>query len=304
MMRVVKFYDMESAAVDVEVNISFLEIRRDGFPYGDLGVHGFYCKPRSISTQIQSDRIIQKGQVNGQDYSLTIQLQKWAHQTSVEQIVVLSQLFWECYPSMYERFHDLSEPPTDVVLAIENEGYGIAEQSGDFIHLHDAWLSENKTDYDCITHELAHVIQGAGWESDYLEYSDYTERFADCCRYEYAMQDGIYNDSVWTLQTPDAEDTRESSVRFLVWLDYFYSDDDTDILRRFLQICHDMTYPAENWDAAWQEIFEGTELAGKSIDEVWEMYAASDFAYLSSEAESGERSALLSRYAIRSKLNT
>lgn len=253
-----------------------------------------------VSTQIRSGNIVQTGQVHGQDYSLTIRLDKWDHLTSIDQMVVLSELFWECYPRMYERFHDISDPPTDVILAIEDEGYEIAEMYGNFIHLHDNWLHENTGDYDCITHELAHVIQ-CDWDADYLEYSDYIERFADCCRYEYAMQDGRFNDSGWTLQTAYDENTRERSVRFLVWLDYFYSDNSTDIIRNYFRVCHDQFYSADNWNEAWQEIFAGTALAGKTIDEVWEMYTGSDFAYLSSYADNGGTSELLSRYNIRAK---
>lgn len=109
---------------------------------------------------------------------------------------MLSELFWECYPKMVERFYDLSDAPTDVTIAIENEGYEVAEAGGNFVHLYDQWLYSNPDDYDCITHELAHLIQGSGWAPDYLEYSDYIEVFADCCRYEYAMREGIFNNKL------------------------------------------------------------------------------------------------------------
>jgi len=247
------------------------------------------------------DEIIETGEVNGQAYKITVNLKKWAQLTTMDQIVTLSELFWECYPRMYARFHDLSDAPSEVTLAIENEGYEVASAGGNFVHLHDNWLHRFGDDFDCITHELAHVIQ-AGWDSDYLEYSDYIERFADCCRYEYAMKNGYYNDSGWTLQTVQDESTREKSVRFLVWLDYYYSDENTDILRNYYRVCYGREYPTENWAAAWQEIFKGTALAGKSIDEVWLMFAQSGFAQYSSNAAPGETSPLLAHFPIREKL--
>ena len=73
----------------------------------------------------------------------------------------------EVYPAMYERFGVYSDASTDVTLAIEDEGYEIAETSGDFVHLHDQWLYEWPDDYDCLTHEFAHVIQNGLDASDY-----------------------------------------------------------------------------------------------------------------------------------------
>ena len=254
-----------------------------------------------VRTELLPEQIVQKGRVQGTDFTLTVDLQKWAQLTTEPQIVRLCELFWECYPRMYARFHDLSDPPAAVTLAIENEGYEIAATDGLTIHLHDRWLYDNPGDYDCITHELAHVIQ-AGWDGEFLEYSSYIERFADCCRYEYAMQNGICNDAVWTLQTVLDEPTREDSVRFLVWLDACFSDADTDILRRYFRVCHDMQYPADRWDAAWQEIFSQTALEGKTVGEVWALYQASDFAYLSAEAEEGGVSDLLAQYPVRQRV--
>ena len=254
-----------------------------------------------IHVSASRDSIIEKGNVNGQQYSLTINLSKWAKYTAPEQMVVLSRLFWECYPKMYARFSDLSKPPVDITLAIENEGYEVAWASGNLVHLHDQWLYQYPEDYDCITHELAHVIQN-NWDDAFLEDSGYIERFADCCRYEYAMNNGQYNDKEWTLQTIEGESSRGTSVRFFVWLDYMYSDTDTDMIRKFFSVCRNGNIKSNAWKQAWQEVFSGTKLSGKMIDEVWEMYAASDFAYLSSNSDQGKLSELLKKYPIREKV--
>lgn len=255
-----------------------------------------------IETTVSESSVMQKGTVGGTAYSLCIDLSKWAHHTTPKQIGMLSRLFWQCYPKMYARYQAVTDAPTDVTLAIENEGYPIAEAGGDFVHLHDMWLHDNPTDYDCITHELAHLIQGSGWDGNYLEFSSYTELFADCCRYEYAMDNGLYNDPEWTLHTPETESSRATSVRFLVWLDYRYSNADIDVLARFFSICHDCSFPTEEWDTAWSYILEDTPLAGMTPDAVWDLYAASDFAQLSAVPESNGTSALLYYYDIRAKL--
>lgn len=124
----------------------------------------------------------------------------------------------------------------------------------------------------------------------------------DCCRYEYALDNGYYNDAQWTLQTADVEASRSRSVRFLVWLDYMYSDADTDILRNFFSVCCNTTVPPEEWGTAWEQVFSGTKLEGKIIAEVWEMYERSDFAYLSSESGNGGVSELLEHYPVREKV--
>lgn len=257
----------------------------------------------NVSVEITDDSIIETGNVNDQDYRLTIDLSKWAHYTTPNDMVQLSRLFWQSYPKMYERFSDITNAPFEVILAIEDEGYPIAEAGGDLVHLHDEWLYNNPGDYDCIAHELGHIAQdGSGWDDNFLEYSEYVELLADVCRMEYPLDGGYYNDAVWTMQNVYKQDTRETSVRFLVWLDYFYSTKDNDLMHKFCEICYDQRYTVDQWDMAWQELFSGTELEGMTIDEVWDMYASSDFSYLSTHAEKGEVSELLQKYDIRGKL--
>ena len=255
-----------------------------------------------VDVRIDDDRIIQTAVINDRGYSLTIDLSKWEHHTSPEDMVQLSRLFWQCYPRLYERFGEITNAPYDVVLAIENEGYPVAEASENLVHLHDMWLPENPGDYDCITHELGHIVQvGSEWDDAFLEYSSYSELFADVCRYEYPLNGGYFNDAVWTLQTPVTQDSRETSVRFLIWLDYTCSDYSRgiDLMYRFCDICFNNRYPADQWSEAWQDIFRDTELEGKTADEVWKMFTESEFATLDATAEKGGTSELLSRFDIR-----
>ncbi len=252
-----------------------------------------------VSTMVAKNMIRQTATVNGTDFSLTIGLNKWAQRTSPEQIVTLSQLFWECYPRMHARFGEAGESPVDVQLNVENEGYEIASASGNSVHLYDGWLADHPSDFDCITHELAHVIQN-GWDGSYCEYSGYIERFADACRYIYAFDGGRINDEVWELQTVSSENTRETSVRFLVWMDYTYSTEEVDLLLNFFTVCRSEKYHKDNWKKAWQEILKGTDLEGKDIEVIWKEYESSEFAKLSSKGRNGI-SQLSKKYPIREK---
>ena len=261
-----------------------------------------WMKKLNITTKINKQSVSQIGNVLGTDFTLTIALAKWDKNTSVDQIVSCAELFWYCYPRMYKRFGAAGQSPTSVTLAFENEGYGIASAGGNFVHIHDMWLRQNRNDFDCLTHEFAHVIQN-GWNGDTCEYSGFIERFADCCRYLYAFEDGKINDLIWSLNTVEGENTRETSVRFLVWFDYFYSTEGNDLLLKFFTVCRSERYPSYMWGNAWAEIFEGSELEGLSIDEIWDMYVASDFAHLSAKRTSNKKpSPLLEAYNIREAL--
>ena len=264
-------------------------------PFDSLG--------EDIEVTILDDRIVEESCINGVDYTLTVDLSKWDGKTTREQLAECSRVFWYCYPRMYERFGVYADSPTDVILAVENEGYEIAEAWDNHVHIHDMWLSDNPGDYDCLTHEFAHVIQN-GWDGDRLEYDSYIERFADYCRYIYAYDQGYYNDEIWDLQTVATESDRESSVRFLVWMDYACSMGikEEDLMLRFFRVCHDGSYEADDWDRAWEEIFKGTRAEGMTVDQVWQEYIESDFAYLDSHAERGQLSDLLSSYGIRDKI--
>ena len=255
---------------------------------------------KNINIEFKDKTVIQSGEVSGRKYSLTVDLSSWEENTTPEQIGELSRLFWQVYPVMFERFGKLSEAPVDVILLIENHGYDVAESWENKVHIHDKWLNSNVEDYDCFTHELAHVIQH-GWDGEKLEYDSYIERFADYCRFIYCLDNGAYNDHEWTLQTVADESSRKTSVRFLVWLDYKLSSTDRDFMKDYFLICTKGTYASSKWKKAWEKLFKGTEFEGRSVDDVWKEYAGSEFASVSSYSDSEITSELLSKYDVRTK---
>lgn len=251
-----------------------------------------------VKTAISEDNIVQNGSVNGTAFKLTIRLRRWAGKTTPEQIVTLSRLFWQCYPRMYARFGKAGESPKSITLNIEDRGYEVAWQMNNLIHLHDGWLQRYPDDFDCITHELAHAIQN-GWDGARLEYDGYIERFADACRFIYAFENGKYNDPQWQLQTVSREKTREDSARFPVWFDYQYSTPDCDLLLKYFTVCRSEKYPTHMWKEAWAEIFKGSALEGRDIEDVWKEYEASEFAALSTKTGENGTSPLLEKFDVR-----
>ncbi len=267
----------------------------------------------NVTVQKRSQQIRLRGKVNGETFSLTIGLSKSGGHTTPEQIVTCAKLYWYCYPQMYARFA-MPSTPKDIILNFEDEGYEVAHASGNVVHIHDQWLKNNPQDFDCLTHEFSHIVQG-GWDGNYVpaftkddgEKDTYMiERFADYCRYLYAYKDGYYNDMVWTLHTVKGEDTYYRSVRFFVWLDYTYSTAEIDIMQRLQQAVLKKTYPNDAWEPAgeaWVAMFEGTNAAGKDLNALWEEYAASNIANETSKPrEQGGKSSLLKTAPLREAL--
>lgn len=258
-----------------------------------------------VSVDKRSQQIRMRGKANGETFTLNISLAGAGGHTNPEQIVACAKLFWYCYPQMYARFA-IATTPTTVTLKFEDFGYEVASAAGSEIHIHDQWLKNNPQDFDCLTHEFAHIIQ-SGWDGNYVPSSgDDTymiERFADYCRYLYSFKRGYYNDMTWTLQTSQTENTYAKSVRFWVWLDYTYSTDEIDIMSRMQQAVTKKSYPRADWEPtgrAWTAMFEGTEAAGKDLNTLWEEFTSSNIANAASKPrEQGGISSLLALAPLR-----
>lgn len=262
-----------------------------------------------VKTVAASKQIYLYGNILGEKFTLIVDLKGAAGHTSPEQIVTCAKLFWYCYPRMYMRFGKTNpNTPKTVTLRFEDFGYEIASASGDGVHIYDKWLANNKFDFDCLTHEFAHIIQG-GWTGNHVPSKGtdtyMIERFADACRFIYSYQNGRYNDLVWDLQTIDHESSYDKSVRFWVWIDYTYSTPEKDILQFMAEkiAAKDRNYTASKWEptgSAWKEVFKGTAAAGKNIHDLWAEYEADPMAKLSSKANrAGSLSPLLKSVPLR-----
>ncbi len=258
-----------------------------------------------VAVSARAQQIKMRAKINGKTFQLNVDLSGANGHTTPEQLVTCAKLFFYCYPQMYARF-STAKTPTTVTLKFEDSGYEVASASGNSVHIHDQWLKNHPEDFDCLTHEFAHVIQ-SGWDGDYVP-SDgddtyMIERFADYCRYLYAYRNGRYNDMNWELQTINTEDTYVKSVRFWAWVDYTYSTAEIDIMNRIQQAVNKKTYPRADWESggkAWEAMFKDTKAAGKDLDTLWAEFAASGVGdLLSRPRREGEKSPLLSKLPLR-----
>ncbi|MBO4808748.1 MAG: hypothetical protein J5537_06870 [Lachnospiraceae bacterium] len=253
----------------------------------------------AVTTSLYDKKVCQSAEVNGRKYLLGIYLEDWEGETTPEQIVEITKLFWQAYPLMYERFGTISGAKTNVGIVIE-DGSAAAYQGNDCVFMGDEYLKKNPTDYDSVTYALANLIQ-RGWDAKYLEYSNFADNFARYCRYVYAYNNGEYNDSIWLLPDVNSENSVATSVRFLVYLDEYFSDN-KDFMQEFFKVCSGRKYAAKDWDQAWAEILKDTELEGKTESEVWEYYKTSPFATASAVPGKNGKSEIEISYFTRSEI--
>ena len=274
-----------------------------------------FANPNGAVTTVGDHTITQTKTVGDKNFTLIMDLKDWQQGMYVSQFETLADLFWNCYPAMYNRFaSDIPDKDVYVKLIIEqSNAYAYAD--GHTVYLNEQALVNNRTDYDCITHELAHTLQNrlklgkeyywkwGKWDcldGNYLEDDEFIENFANYCRYVYAYQDGLYNDgSGWEPRKlqPGGEATH-NSFRFLLWLDW--TDRNNDITQRFLDACISKEYPKNDWRRAWEDIFKGTAFNGRTIDSVWEEYLTSSFSNADAIRREGkDKSDLIAWFDVR-----
>jgi hypothetical protein len=170
----------------------------------------------------------------------------------------LIKTFFIVYPKEAERFN---RQTAKKVTFIMDPGYkGVAATSGAVTRFDPRWFKKHPKDIDVVTHEVMHIIQDyhSGHAPGWL-----TEGIADYARYTYGMNNKAAD---WTL--PDYnprqnyKDAYRVTARFLVWLQKNVSKNIVDKLNAIL---HSGTYTQDTWK----------KLTGKSVDELWKMYAKS-----------------------------
>ncbi|MCR5599982.1 MAG: hypothetical protein K6G33_04485 [Ruminococcus sp.] len=272
-----------------------------------------------VKTTIEEQKIIQKKTVGDIDYTLIFDLNNWDKGAKPEQIIRICDLFWYSYPTMRARFvKDESENKVTITIEYSSTINSAALCGANHITLNNSHFTEYQTDYDAVTHELGHTLQNRlikqddthflwdSWDKSTLENPDYVEVFADYCRYMYAYNDGYYNDDHWTPYKEQKNNPNtHNSIRFLIWLDYKYSDENCDIIYNFSEVCRNSTYSPYQWRQAWKEIFRGSKLENRDIDDVWSEYFYRDTRFSNGDAKApaiGEKSPLINEFDIRGRL--
>lgn len=171
----------------------------------------------------------------------------------------LIETYFKVFPVLVSTFNDKT---THEVLFVTDTAYkGVAEASGNRILFSTTYMNAHPTDIDIVTHEGMHLVQGYGYGSGPVWL---TEGIADFIRYKYGV-DNI--GSKWYLPEFTAkhnerkyENSYRVTARFFEWIDQKVKPG------LIIQIDNELrnhTYNQDTW----------VKLSGKTIDELWDMYA-------------------------------
>jgi hypothetical protein len=203
---------------------------------------------RNNNTIYRSDSLTKKG------FTLIFLVQDSTFNAETQQ--KLTDAFFTVYPQEVKRFN--RDASKKIVFIIDPSYDGVAAASNSIIRCNPEWMKKHPEDIDVITHEAMHVVQAyhKGHTPGWL-----TEGIADYVRYKY----GVNNEKGgWQLPTlkPDHHYTSAYRVtaRFLVWVE-------EHVDRKIVDKMNAAAYKGEYKDALW------VEYTGKTVDQLWEMYA-------------------------------
>ena len=165
--------------------------------------------------------------------------------------------FFKTYPEQVALYN--SGSLKTVTLIIDPAYTGVAAAGGGVIRVNPEWMKKNPEDIDVVTHEAMHIVQayphgaGPGW---------ITEGIADYVRYKMGVNNKAGN---WSLpaykEGQHYTNAYRVTARFFVWIEKKYS---SDIIQKLDKAMRTKTYTAAFWK----------EQAGKTVDELWQEYAA------------------------------
>ncbi len=169
----------------------------------------------------------------------------------------IEEIFEKVYPKLVQDFNPAAQEHVTIKIDTTYDGVAYAHQGA--ITISSDWLHKKPEDLDLVTHELMHLVQsypggaGPGW---------LTEGIADYVRYKYALDN---EGAGWSL-TPFSpsqsyENAYRITARFLVWLTQNY---DEDLVVKLDEDLRTKQYTPETWK----------KYTGKTVDELWEEYAA------------------------------
>lgn len=166
--------------------------------------------------------------------------------------------FFQVYPILAKDFNKNADKL--VTFHIDTAYKGVAATGGGRIVYNPKWFLKHPGDIDVVTHEVMHVVQnyGSGGGPGWL-----TEGIADYVRYKYGVDNPGAN---WALPAFEPKHNYKNAyritARFLNWLEL---NGHRSIVVRLDAAMRNHTYK----DTIWKN------LTGKTIDELWAMYAAS-----------------------------
>jgi len=166
----------------------------------------------------------------------------------------LIDIYFKVYPAMAARFNP--DAAREVKFAVISDPKVIAYCAGRKIVFSVEWFERFPNDTDCATHELMHAVQ----RYPSYEFAWVVEGIADYARYKY----GVENIG-WALPEFDSRQHYTQSYRvtgrFFAWLENHIRP---DFIERIDDLLRRNEFSMESFEA----------LTGKTVDALWEMYAA------------------------------
>jgi len=169
----------------------------------------------------------------------------------------LVDTYFKVYPEIAKTYN--KQTLKTVAFVVDTAYHGVAATDNGRVVYNPKWFEQHPEDIDVVTHEVMHIAQnyketvGPGW---------LTEGIADYVRYQF----GVNNPAAkWTL--PEFKPTQHYTnsyrvvARFLVWLD---KNKSKGIVPKLDKQLRDHTFTDNSWK----------QLTGKTLDELWQQYAA------------------------------
>lgn len=165
----------------------------------------------------------------------------------------LTELFYQCYPRLIERFENPSKAaPRHIRIIFDSKLKIPAHCSGNRVTVGVDWLTKHPNDFALLTHELTHAVQGypngnPGW---------ITEGIADYARHLFGpkVQQGWALPARFT-DRQNYKDSYRTAGKFFLWLDEKHPGT-VDKIHRSMQ---DRSY----------EVSLFKKLTDKTVDELW-----------------------------------
>jgi hypothetical protein len=217
-----------------------------------------YAKPHAALNKHPVDFKEEKDSVKKKSYTLvfinrdsTFALQGKAVKQRME------DAFFKVYPEEAKVFN--KKTIKRVVFMIDPEYKGVAATSGNVVHFNPAWMLRTPTDIDVVTHEVMHIVQEYGYSAGPVWL---TEGIADYARYKFGVDNA---GAKWSMPeykpTQHYTNSYRVTARFFVWMEQKVKPGVVVGLDSRLR-AH--TYTDDTWK----------ELTGKTLDELWALYAA------------------------------
>jgi hypothetical protein len=211
------------------------------------GQKGFW-NPRDTTNFFTKDSLSKKG------YTLIFINKDSTFNPHVKQQLI--KTFFTVYSEEARKFNQ--NTAKKVTFIIDPDYKGVAATSGAVTRFNPLWFKKHPQDTDVATHEVMHIVQNyhLGHTPGWL-----TEGIADYARYIY----GINNKAAgWAMLDYNPKQSYKNgyrvTARFLIWLQKNVSKNIVDKLNTAL---YKGTYSQKTWK----------QLTGKSVDELWKMYA-------------------------------